>query len=257
MRHHLHDLRKVGTQRLKAGVGFARVFVHIDRTANFYLQRMAIELRLADAANQLHALVGFVIGHAVAKTLQSVANQVNELGRAGCAVAVTENKVSQRRRIAATQALVNVVGHGVQIQMPHRAKACHAAINRRGQRRVIGPPVMGDAVLNLSDRALALIQGSGHAILADALPDQAQTLLGFDAGRQRSWPLAINLRRVQVDLIAIRVDIGARKSRLQQGCAMLGPLVPQRVHMRVFTTAQQAHGHNVTKIGRIGRAAMR
>ena len=48
---------------------------------------------------------------------------------------------------------------------------------------------------------------------------------------------------------------GTRKSAVLN--AMLGPLVPQRVHMRVFTTAQQAHGHNVTKIGRIGRAAMR
>ena len=182
---------------------------------------------------------------------------MDELGRAGRAVAVAQHEVGQRRRIAASQSLVHIVGHGVQIQVPHGPEARHAVVDGLRQRRVIGAPVALDTVLHFGHGALALIQGSGHAGLADALPDQAQSLLCLDAGRQRRRPLALDLRRVQVGLVAIGIDIGTRKSRFQQCGAELGPAVPERGHMRVLAATQQTHGHDGAEVLGVGRAAVR
>src|SRR2546427_6919878 len=92
-----------------------------------------------------------------------------------------------------------------------------------------------------------LFRSRGHAVPADALPDQAQALAGLDAGRQGHGPLAVDLGGVQVGLAAVGVDVGAWKGGLDQRCAVRGPLIPERGHMRVLATAQQGHGHGMAR----------
>src|SRR2546427_3402371 len=59
-----------------------------------------------------------------------------------------------------------------------------------------------------------LFRSRGHAVPADALPDQAQALAGLDAGRQGHGPLAVDLGGVQVGLAAVGVDVDRKSTRL-------------------------------------------
>src|SRR5260370_39815552 len=86
--------------------------------------------------------------------------------------------------------------------VPDAAKALHAVIDGLRQRRMVGTPVARDAVLHLGHRARAFIQRRGHAVPADALPDQAQALAGPDAGRPGHGPPAVDLGGGPVGLAA-------------------------------------------------------
>ena len=211
--------------------------------------------RLANAANQRHPFVGLVVSHAVALRLQGLANQVNERGVAGGAIAIAQHKVCQVL-VGRAQPLIHITGHGVQVDVPHTAKAVHAPLNGLGQLCVIGAPVARNALLHFGHAELAVIHGRGLTRLVDLFPDQAQPLLRLDAGGQRRRPDTIEHGWIEVFFLAIGIDIGARKCGLYQRGTVLRKLLPQRVHMRVFPPAQQCHGYSHTKICRVGCATV-
>ena len=62
---------------------------------------------------------------------------------------------------------------------------------------------------------------------------------------------------IDVMLMAIRVNVAARKRRVHQGAAHARHGVPQPVHVRVLEFAQLGGVHGVVKVGRVVGAAVR
>ena len=213
-------------------------------------------MRLANAADQGHALVRLVVGHAVALGLQGLANQADEVRIAGRAIPVAQDKVGQGL-LGRAQALVDIAGHGVQVDVPDPAETPHTPADGLRQRGVVGAPVALDALLHLGHAECAVVHRGGPTGLAELLPHQTQALQGLGAGVQRRGPGAVQHRGVDVVFLAVGIDVGARERRLDQGRAMLGPGLPQAVHQRVLAAAQLRQGQREPEIRRIGRAAVR
>ena len=243
-------------QRRKTCAGQACGFVQIDAAVDLNLQAVAAICGLANAANQRHTFVRLVIGHAIATGLQGITDEMDERRVTGAAIPIPQHKVGQVF-FWRPQALVHITGHGVQVEVPHAAKAVYAPANGLRQRRVVGLPVVRNALLDLSHAEFAVIHRRGLPRLVDLLPHQPQTLQRLGPGVQRHGPCTVQHRRVDVIFLAVGVDVGAGEGGLYQRCAVLGPGLPQLIDQAVFPPAQQRQGQGKAKICGIRGAAVR
>ncbi|MNQ92623.1 hypothetical protein D3C85_1080540 [compost metagenome] len=215
---------------------------------------MSVQRGLPNLRNQLHPFVGVVARHRVAQVAQGLFDQRDELRFARRAVTVAQHKISQRMFALPAQAFIGIVGHRMQVQMPHRAEARFGLADGTRQGGVIRLVIRLDAMPHFGQAQLAVIDRRGFV---HAAPDQPFAQAGFLAGRQRMRPRLGQQFRVQVLQRAVRIDVHARKVRRNQGRTQRGRRRPQRVHVCVFALAQLRPRGDRPKILGIVLTAMR
>ena len=112
LRHHTHYFLQMLLHLRKVGTGLTRVFIQIDTAVDLNLQAMALVLGLPNAANQRHALLRVVVGHAIALALQRLANQADKGRVTGGDITVPQHK-DRQLALGLTQTHKDIAGHGV------------------------------------------------------------------------------------------------------------------------------------------------
>lgn len=140
------------------------------------------------------------------------------------------------------------------IDVPYHAELAMAGIQFVIERRVIRQITPVDPALQLDGGEAARVQG--YAAVGQP-PYEADPELGLARRRERMRPRVGQQRGIDVVETAIRVDVGPRKTRLDQRRAMLrrGAIEPR--HVRVLGLPHDGARRHMVEIVRIILARMR